>query len=66
MRTSNQFMETVMTEGLSTAYKTDCNAYLQGFFFQFVGNGAGSLAIGNKAQFCYSLGEVKKNMKLIN
>ena len=35
-------------------------------FFQFVRNGAGSLAIWKIAQFWYSLGKVKNNMNLIN
>ena len=35
-------------------------------FFQSVGNGAGSLAIGKIAQFWYSLGKVKTKMNLIN
>ena len=34
-------------------------------FFQSVGNGAGSLAIGKIAQFWYDLGKVRNNMNLI-
>ena len=37
---------------------------MQGFFFQFVGNWAGSLAIGKIAQFWYNLGKVKKEYEL--
>ena len=35
-------------------------------FFQFVRNGAGSLATGKTAYFWHSLGKVIKNMNLIN
>ena len=35
-------------------------------FFQSVGNGAGSLAIGKITQFWYDLGKVQKSMNLIN
>ena len=35
-------------------------------FFQSIGNGTGSLAIGKIAQFWYYLGKVQKSMNFIN
>ena len=65
----NFLQSTVHTQVKETMKMSNASEFFFGMelrvFFQSVGNGAGSLAIGKIAQFWYDLGKVIKSVNFI-